>query len=58
MTRQQLMAPAIALASKGFILTAGDVEITAYQYRPILNDSPNIAAIFLRMTNRLPSATA
>ncbi|MDE2350576.1 MAG: gamma-glutamyltransferase [Alphaproteobacteria bacterium] len=46
MTRQQVMAPAIALAKNGFVLEAGDIKILDTRARQFA-DEPNVAAIFL-----------
>lgn len=47
MTRQQVMAPAIALAKKGYILTEGDIAILEYGTKQF-TQNPNVAAIFLK----------
>jgi gamma-glutamyltranspeptidase/glutathione hydrolase len=47
MPRQKLIAPAIALAEKGFILRQGDVEFLN-EGIPKLKDQPNMAQIFLK----------
>ena len=47
MTRAQVMAPAIALARDGFILTRPDAEIIAFGVAHIVDD-PDAAKIFLR----------
>ncbi len=47
MTRQQVMAPAIALAEHGYILVPGDIKLL----EPMTKDfqaQPNVAAIFLK----------
>ncbi|MDR3474423.1 MAG: gamma-glutamyltransferase [Devosia sp.] len=45
--RAVVMAPAIALAREGFVLTRGDTDIIAHA-APRLRDSPEAARIFLR----------
>lgn len=47
MNRTQVMAPAIELAEKGFILGAGDVKIF-HDGQQKLKSDPNTAAIFLK----------
>ncbi len=46
MTRKQVMAPAIELASKGFVLQQGDVNILNWGKEKF--KQPNVAAIFLK----------
>ncbi len=46
MTRQQLMAPAINLAEKGYVLTPGDVILLKASEKDFIKE-PNVAAIFL-----------
>jgi gamma-glutamyltranspeptidase / glutathione hydrolase len=46
MTRQQVMAPAIKLATEGFVLNQGDVDILNAGAKG-LAAQPNVAAIFL-----------
>lgn len=46
MSRQKVMAPAIALAEKGYVLTPGDVKLLDKYAEDFLNE-PNVAAIFL-----------
>lgn len=46
MTRQQVMAPAIELAEKGFVLASGDIDILD-KGTANFNKQPNVAAIFL-----------
>jgi gamma-glutamyltranspeptidase/glutathione hydrolase len=46
MTRERVMAPAIALAEQGFILTEADTEILSRATEQFISQ-PNIAAIFL-----------
>ena len=46
MTRQQVMAPAIALAAQGFVLAAPDAQILAGDADSFASQ-PNVAAIFL-----------
>ncbi len=46
MSRRQVMAPAIQLARKGFVLTPGDVEIMNSRTKDF-SCEPNVAAIFL-----------
>lgn len=47
MTRTQVMAPAIELAQKGFILQQGDINILNSSIKKFTKQ-PNIAAIFLK----------
>lgn len=47
MTRQHVIAPAIQLAEKGFILTEGDIEILSGNLKYFEKES-NVAAIFLK----------
>ena len=47
MTRQEVMAGAIQLAEKGFILTPGDIQLMQ-KYADNLKKDPNVAAIFLK----------
>jgi gamma-glutamyltranspeptidase / glutathione hydrolase len=47
MTRAQVMAPAIKLASEGFVLNQGDVDIMNAAAKG-LAAQPNVAAIFLK----------
>ena len=46
MTRQQVMAPAIRLARKGFVLQQGDVNVLNTRVKDFAKH-PNVAAIFL-----------
>lgn len=46
LSRSQVMAPAIELAEKGFVLQSGDVKILASTNK--FNKQPNVAAIFLK----------
>jgi gamma-glutamyltranspeptidase/glutathione hydrolase len=46
MTRERVMAPAIALAEQGFILTEADAEILGRATEQFMSQ-PNVAAIFL-----------
>lgn len=46
LSRSQVMAPAIELAEKGFVLQSGDVKILASTKK--FNKQPNVAAIFLK----------
>ncbi len=46
MTREQVMAPAIALAEKGFVLSSPDAQILAGDAEAFAGE-PNVAAIFL-----------
>ncbi len=46
MTRQQVMAPAIALAKNGFVLQPGDIKILDTHAKQFA-DEPNVAATFL-----------
>lgn len=46
LTRSQVMAPAIELAEKGFVLQSGDVKILNSSKK--FNKQPNVAAIFLK----------
>jgi len=47
MTRQQVMAPAIELASKGFILGPGDIALLQFGTKNFKRQA-NVAAIFLK----------
>jgi gamma-glutamyltranspeptidase / glutathione hydrolase len=47
MSREQVMAPAIALAEKGYILTPGDIDILSKGTQNF-HKQPNVAAIFLK----------
>ncbi|NJM30825.1 MAG: gamma-glutamyltransferase [Rhizobiales bacterium] len=47
MSREALMAPAIKLATEGFVLTQGDADILARSTKSFAGQ-PNVAAIFLR----------
>lgn len=47
MTRKQVMAPAIALAEKGFVLQQGDVNILGSSTKKFAQQ-PNVATIFLK----------
>lgn len=47
MTRQKVMAPAIALAKKGYVLTPYDIKLFN-MYTNDFKKQPNIAAIFLK----------
>jgi gamma-glutamyltranspeptidase / glutathione hydrolase len=46
LTRSQVMAPAIELAEKGFVLQSGDLKILDSTKK--FNKQPNVAAIFLK----------
>lgn len=46
-TRQQLLAPAITLADKGFVLDQGDVDMLWTSTKDFENDRANSGAIFL-----------
>ena len=46
MSRKQVMAPAIALAKRGFVLVPGDVKVFASRNGDFAKE-PNVAAIFL-----------
>jgi gamma-glutamyltranspeptidase/glutathione hydrolase len=50
MTRQQVMAPAIALAERGYVLTKGDVQLLS-EHTSDFKKQSNVAAIFLRKNN-------
>lgn len=52
MTRQQVIAPAIVLAEKGFTLTAGDVKLLS-MYTDSFKSQSNVAEIYLR-PNKTP----
>jgi gamma-glutamyltranspeptidase / glutathione hydrolase len=47
MPREKIMAPAIALAENGFVLSKGDADIIA-RYTEDFSQQPNIAAVFLK----------
>jgi len=53
-TREALLAPAIALARDGFVLTDGDVELFALANAELARD-PAAAAIFLQEGKPLPA---
>ncbi len=46
LTRETLLAPAIALADRGFVLTRGDVDVLD-EGVPAFRTQPNVAGIFL-----------
>lgn len=50
--RQKLMAPAITLAEKGFVLTPGDVKLLK-TYTKVFLTQKNVAAIFLKNNHAL-----
>jgi gamma-glutamyltranspeptidase/glutathione hydrolase len=47
MTRRQVMAPAIALAKNGYVLTKGDAQILGFRSKRFAQHA-NVAAIFLK----------
>jgi len=51
MTREQVMAPAITLAEKGYILTAGDIKLLSFGDEDFAK-YPNVAAIFLNKKHK------
>ncbi|WP_127904100.1 gamma-glutamyltransferase [Solirhodobacter olei] len=55
MSRAEVMAPAIALARKGFVLNASDAHILALRAK-VFASQPNVAAIFLHPDGKPYSA--